>query len=379
MAFSFMNAILDRPLGSFVCRLDAVDAGASLFAVSAIMKEHGLTALPVDHQGGLVGLVYERAIVDAERAGLPPTSPAGAFLSPVPPVLRHDQTGQEAMAALVQSGAPFVCVMDADGALLGVVRPIDLLTPPSAPQRPLVVGGLATPFGVYLTSGAHRGGVKPWALSATGALLLLVHIVVSESVARLSEWLTTVGMLPGHLQTGFFDSMTFVGFLLAIRILPLAGYHAAEHMTVHAIEREEVLTPETVKRMSRIHPRCGTNVVIGLTIFLGVGAQNWAGSAELQTLLALILTMMFFRPAGSFVQKWFTTRPPSEKHILSGIKAGEEVLANYAARPVRFPNPWVKVWNSGIFYVLAGSIGMTLLLQLIGTIFPSLSMLRVEW
>lgn len=374
-----MNAVLDRSLSTFVRRLDAVDGGASLFVASAIMRESGLTALPVDHQGGLVGLVLERAILDAERAGLPPTSPVGAFLSPVPPILRHDQTGQEAMAALVQSGAPFVCVMDAEGALMGVVRPMDLLSPASIAQQPLVVGGLATPFGVYLTSGAHRGGVKPWALSATGALLLLVHLVVSESTARLSEWLTTVGVLPGHWQSGFFDSITFVLFLLAIRAMPLAGYHAAEHMTVHAIEREEALTLETVRRMSRVHPRCGTNVVIGLTIFLGVGSQNWTGSRDLQTILALLLTMMFFRPAGSFVQKWFTTRPPSDKQILSGIRAGEEVLANYAANPIRFPSPWVKIWNSGIFYVLAGSIGVTLLLQLLGTLFPALSLLRVEW
>ena len=40
-------------------------------------------------------------------------------------------------------------------------------------------------------------------------------------------------------------------FLLLMRVSRLAGYHAAEHQTVHAMERNETLVPEIVCRMPR--------------------------------------------------------------------------------------------------------------------------------
>jgi uncharacterized protein YqhQ len=41
-------------------------------------------------------------------------------------------------------------------------------------------------------------------------------------------------------------------------------------MVVHAIERGEPLVLEVVRRMPRVHPRCGTNLVAGIALFLGL-------------------------------------------------------------------------------------------------------------
>ena len=46
-------------------------------------------------------------------------------------------------------------------------------------------------------------------------------------------------------------------------------YHGAEHMTIHALEAGDPLTPEAIRKYPTAHPRCGTEflvVVIALSI-----------------------------------------------------------------------------------------------------------------
>src|SRR2546423_10530097 len=64
------------------------------------------------------------------------------------------------------------------------------------------------------------------------------------------------------------QALPFPLFLLFVRALPLVQYHAAEHQAVHAMERGEPLDPEIVRRMPRVHPRCGTNIMAGGMVFL---------------------------------------------------------------------------------------------------------------
>ena len=56
-------------------------------------------------------------------------------------------------------------------------------------------------------------------------------------------------------------------------------YHGAEHMTIHALEAGDPLTPEAIRKYPTAHPRCGTEflvVVIALSIiaFTLVGRQD---------------------------------------------------------------------------------------------------------
>jgi uncharacterized protein YqhQ len=54
--------------------------------------------------------------------------------------------------------------------------------------------------------------------------------------------------------------------MAAISLVPdvrrVFEYHGAEHKTIHAWEQGAPLTPESVLRFSRIHPRCGTTFVL---------------------------------------------------------------------------------------------------------------------
>src|SRR5205085_6083325 len=117
-------------------------------------------------------------------------------------------------------------------------------------------------------------------------------------------------------------------FLLLIRAMPLAQYHAAEHQAVHAMERGEPLLAEVVRRMPRVHPRCGTNIMAaalmftaGFHSFLILGA-GWLGTTDC-ALLAAVIALMTWRRVGGFLQYYFTTRPAGPKHIATGVAGAQ--------------------------------------------------------
>jgi uncharacterized protein YqhQ len=149
-------------------------------------------------------------------------------------------------------------------------------------------------------------------------------------------------------------------FAVAMRILPLAGMHAAEHKVVHAIERGEELTLEVVRRMPRVHPRCGTNFAVGATLFLALATTPFIPEDSLRLLLALVATLLLWRPLGSLVQKYVTTSPPNDRQLMMGIRSGEELLQKYVAAPVVMPNIFLRIYNSGMLHVMLGGAICTL-------------------
>src|SRR5690606_35007100 len=122
-------------------------------------------------------------------------------------------------------------------------------------------------------------------------------------------------------------------FLAGLRFAPLAGIHAAEHKVVHAIERGEELIPSVVKRMPRVHPRCGTNLAVGAMVFLGIMSWEAIGEVELRLLAALLVTVIVWRPLGTLMQYYVTTREPNEKQIAMGIRSGKALLEKAVYAP----------------------------------------------
>ena len=127
-------------------------------------------------------------------------------------------------------------------------------------------------------------------------------------------------------------------------------------MVVHAMEREEELRPEIVRRMPRVHPRCGTNIAAGASLFLGFFSASWIESSELRLLVAALVTVFFWRPLGSFLQRYFTTRRPNDRQLAGGIRAGEMLLAAHARSSRAKGSPALRIWNSGMLHVMAGSV-----------------------
>ncbi|HVL39822.1 MAG TPA: DUF1385 domain-containing protein, partial [Fimbriimonadaceae bacterium] len=183
---------------------------------------------------------------------------------------------------------------------------------------------------------------------ATGASLFsmfLLGSILADQTLRLAP--ASWGQMFVPLQLAF--------FLLAMRLLPISGIHAAEHKVVHAIEREEELRPEIVSRMPRVHPRCGTNLAAGVSLFLGLGGAHWIPDQQLRLLVAALATLALWRPLGSALQLYVTTRPPTKKHIEMGIRAGRELLEKYRASDGRRASIPIRIWNTGILHVMTGS------------------------
>jgi uncharacterized protein YqhQ len=137
-------------------------------------------------------------------------------------------------------------------------------------------------------------------------------------------------------------------------------------MTVHAIERGEPLEPEFVRRMPRVHPRCGTNIAAGALVFLTLANLNLGVYRDVTLLLALVTTLLVWRPIGNLLQALFTTRPPSERQLRNGIEAGKQLLHRYQMQGYRPLTLRERIWNMGILQIATGMMVVWWTLDMLG-------------
>jgi len=348
-----------------------------------LMRQSASDRLPVLRHGHVVGEIQETDIADL--VGAQPRDVAAQTLRrsvselvrPASVVLRPAMSHDEARQLCAASDATLLCcvpVVDADDYCLGVVHTYDLLVSDQPTPRPNSIGGMATPFGVYLTDGSLQAGASNLALVASGAAMgltfVLATLLVNGGLILAQRYVPLLNLgnydlapfAEAHdVRTTLFSVGTqlvlYFTFLTTMRATILAGYHAAEHQTVHAIERFEPLVPEVVSRMPRAHPRCGTNLMAAVTLFLLLQCLirvlpgfDWS-SAEI---VAGLTTMLTWRSVGTFLQERFTTRAASQTQLQSGIAAGAELMAKYLSSPPVRPGLWRRIWCMGLLQSLAG-------------------------
>lgn len=301
----------------------------------------------------------------------------------------------DAIQSLRRSPLLSVPIIDPEtGQVIAVLARPDALTPPIPPR----LGGMATPLGVYLTDGVSSGGAGFWGLFLTGVIMSLFALTAQAAVHGLS---LLIAAHPAFLAVWFqlvpldvrfwlaaltpWLPLPFVFFLL--RVAPLSGTHAAEHQVVHCIERFAPLVPETVRSMPRVHPRCGTNLFTGFTLFLLTFVSvfsttvqlGWqpVDSASLGAIIAAPLTLFGWRRTGSWVQRWFATRPATDKQIAGAIRAAEQVLSRRRARLERSGSPRFapirRLWSMGLAQIILGYCLVLSLLTGVLTIWPNLA------
>jgi hypothetical protein len=259
-----------------------------------------------------------------------------------------------------------------------MVSAADLTTALAGRLKPPSIGGMATPFGVYLTDGTVRGGVKDGALVSTGVFIGALQVVAALVAAFLTARLWSLSQKPvlGFLLQQLGEAPIEVGlsiFVLAalFRLSRVSGYHAAEHQVVHAIEAGDDLVPEVVRAKPRVHPRCGTNLVAGLSIIALLWDWKWLHDRqEFGVLIAVAVFLLTWRRVGSAMQQYLTTRPASDAEIRSGIRAGEELLREYQGSASRRHTRWLRIWNMGICQVLLGYGIVLLTAQVLDWFFP---------
>jgi len=353
---------LTQPVGRFMRPCVSVDAFTSVHIAIERMREAGQEVIPVVIDGTLQGVLTESGILKFVAENGSPNDPVSTYAESAATVLNR-ATGAEALRQLEKN--PCLIVIDEQNALCGLVTPSCFVgTTPEKP-RPHMVGGMATPFGVYLTSGTVSGGKKGWYLFSTGFFLISLVIIggaIADSLARF---------VPNNLYWQYtLQIIALLPMIAIFRLHPISGYHAAEHQVVHAIERDENLTPEVVERMPRVHPRCGTNLAVAAGIFSFIVWGPWDKEGqEGRVFLGLFVTLFLWRSVGSFVQYWITTKKPSRQQIESGIQAAKELLANYEVAPARSASPWVRIMNSGLLHVITGSLAALGIAFLIGKVF----------
>jgi len=292
-------------------------------------------------------------------------------------VMRHDVgivpaafSLHNALLTLERYGSSALPVVDEAGSYRGMISRADIVAALGNQVRPPVVGGMATPLGVWLTTGTISAGAPPLGLFLSGMTmafcLCFARLVLLLGLTYLNrDWgaMFWSGRLGAEAEGG--GSFNFIvsileslAFLLILRALPMSGIHAAEHQTVWAIERGLPLLPEYVERMPRAHPRCGTNLVAlgGLII---ITFQHLPDTSPGMVLLTLLFVYLVWRNIGTLLQEWFTTRPASPKQLASGIRAGQALLEKYQAQPHVMASFGQRLFNSGL---ILSALGMFLVL-----------------
>ena len=156
-----------------------------------------------------------------------------------------------------------------------------------------------------------------------------------------------------HILEGLIRVVIFVGYLLVIsrsqEIRRVFQYHGAEHMTISALEHEDPLDIEHVRRYPTAHQRCGTEflvvfIILSIFLFSLLAGQNLlvsiAGRIALIPVIAAVAYELL-RFGARHRHRWYirwlfkpgiwlqaiTTRQPDDSMIEVAIASMREALA----------------------------------------------------
>lgn len=182
------------------------------------------------------------------------------------------------------------------------------------------------------------------------ALGLGLFIMLPTFIAKGIDYLAggAVSTIPfvASLIEGLVRIAIFVTYVWAVSLMPdirrTYEYHGAEHKSVFCFEAGLALTPENARKMSRLHPRCGTSfifvmLIISIILNTFLSWDNvWLrfGSKILMLPLIVGVGYEFIRFAGahdniftrivSAPGKWMqliTTREPSDEQLEVALAA----------------------------------------------------------
>ena len=186
---------------------------------------------------------------------------------------------------------------------------------------------------------------SPWSLlfftATMAALWLFVRLM------RLGSGVETVGGV-----FAFFAEFPILPILLiffaAMKFTPIGRYHGAEHKAVAAYEKYGEVTLQNAKASSRIHPRCGTNILLYIILAALLDPLiAWWGYAIVQFILISEAWFVFgkTRPSiavGNFLQRYLTTTEPRRAQLEVAVESLNRLLRAEEERedgtmPVRVP------------------------------------------
>jgi uncharacterized protein YqhQ len=195
-------------------------------------------------------------------------------------------------------------------------------------------------------------------------LFVLLPLFLAGAATR-----ATIGpgqFLLEHLLEGLIRVFIFVGYLLVIsrsgEIRRVFQYHGAEHMTIHALENEDPLDLEHVRRYPTAHQRCGTEflvifIILSILMFSLLAGQSLAVSILGRVALIPVIASVAYellRFGAKHRHRWWirwlylpgiwlqaiTTKQPDDGMIEVAIASMREALAaNNDAAPEGSSDP----------------------------------------
>jgi len=121
-------------------------------------------------------------------------------------------------------------------------------------------------------------------------------------------------------------------FFAGMKLSPIGRYHGAEHKAVAAYEKYGEVTMQGAKSSSRIHPRCGTNILVYIVLAALLDPLiGWWGYAFLQFILISEAWFIFgrTRPSiaiGNLSQKYLTTTEPRRAELEVSVESMNRLL-----------------------------------------------------
>jgi uncharacterized protein YqhQ len=200
--------------------------------------------------------------------------------------------------------------------------------------------------GVELGKGSIALMLTLTLVAGIGVFFLLPLFIASVTTANVQNGFVQ------HLVEGLIRVGIFLGYLVLIAqaadIRRVFQYHGAEHMTIHALEHDDPLDVEHIRRYPTAHQRCGTEFLV-VVIALSIIAFSLVGRQEpLVMILSRIVLIPVIAAVGYEILRWgarhrgnavvrvimwpgilvqkITTRQPTDDMIEIAIVSMEEAL-----------------------------------------------------
>lgn len=217
----------------------------------------------------------------------------------------------------------------------------------------LIIGMRALTFSAQVSAGEEGDDEPiPWwslALALTASLGLAIGLffvaplfLTAGVVDRFTDSSILSNLAEGAIRLGIF--LAYLGLIsLMPTIRRVFAYHAAEHMTVHALEAKLPLDTANVRLFPAAHPRCGTAflltvMIVSILVFALLGTPDLPLRIASRIVLIPVIAGISYeviRFNARHSSSWFvqvlaapslalqrlTTRPPDDDQIEVAIKA----------------------------------------------------------
>lgn len=182
-------------------------------------------------------------------------------------------------------------------------------------------------------------------LLAVGIFMILPYLLVNIFKNFIDSYMT-LAIIEGVVRISIF----LLYILLISRLKDIQRvfmYHGAEHKTINCLEAGEPLTPENIRKHTRLHKRCGTSfllivMVVSIIFFMFIKVDGVGMRILVRLLLVPIIAgvsyefirlagksesalVVFLSKPGMMLQK-LTTREPDDEMLEVAIKSVEGVL-----------------------------------------------------